>query len=274
MAASTDHVVTFTLGNPTSTQSSPTAVSVVAAIQDSGVIASAAMTSPTMAMYGVANGFKPLEVLVPVFNTKSIQQSTLISGVANTFTVTLTPNLELSAISTVTILGLSGSQTADDSTFTVTSNPDVMAVDSGVWTQAGGLAGALMLTLDTRMTVSTDYVVMFSLVNPTTGQRSVTVNVVAAIQDGGAIASAEMTSPTTAMYGVANGFKPLEVHNPCTQDFLYKQFMVYIWDIQYIHDDSCSWEFSAFAIKFSDQWGCRYMANSKYLCAKQAHSKH
>jgi len=40
----------------------------------------------------VANGFKPLEVLVPSFITKSIEQSTPVSGVSNTLTVTLTAN--------------------------------------------------------------------------------------------------------------------------------------------------------------------------------------
>jgi len=270
-------VVTFLLTNKASDQTSPP-LTVAGTIQDQsgrsiGTIAEAGMSKPGTALYEVSNGADALTVLVPLFTTKSIQQSTLISGVANTFTVTLTANLAIKSGSTVTISGLTGSQTADDMTLAVTSNPNVMAEDSGGWTRAGGLAGALVLTLDAIMAVSTDYVVTFSLLNPTTGQNSATVNVVAAIQDGGAIASAAMTSPTTAMYGVANGFKPLEVRNPCTQEFVYRQYSAHIREIQRVPDDSCSWEFSAFAYTFSDQWGCRYMANNKYLCAKQAPTK-
>jgi len=62
--------------------------------------------------------------------------------------------------------------------------------------------------------------------------------------------------------------------NPCTQEYLHKQYLADIQGTLHVHGDSCSWKFSAFAYKFSEQWGCRYMANSKYLCAKQAQSKH
>ena len=57
--------------------------------------------------------------------------------------------------------------------------------------------------------------------------------------------------------------------NPCTQDYLHKQYLAHIQEM-HVHGDSCSWKFSAFAHRFSDQWGCRYMADSKYFCAKQA----
>jgi hypothetical protein len=72
-------------------------------------------------LYGVANGADPLTVVVPSFTLKSIRQSTPGSGATNTLTVSLTADFDLPAGSTVTITGLTGSQTADSASVTVTS---------------------------------------------------------------------------------------------------------------------------------------------------------
>jgi len=50
---------------------------VVAAILDSGVNISAAMTSLTTSMYGMAIGFKTLEVLVPVVSPSQSSRAQL-----------------------------------------------------------------------------------------------------------------------------------------------------------------------------------------------------
>ena len=206
--ASVDYVVTFLLDNPASTQSSPTAVSVVAVIQDSGVIASAAMTSPTTALYGVANGFNPLEVLVPVFSTKSIQQSTPMAGLPNTMTMTLTANLALLSGSTLTISGLIGSQTVNTSSLAVTPTSSVLGAFCS-WFQD---SGTLILTVAAEGTThAVDYEVTFELYNFDTPQTSPTVNVVAYIQDSGVIALAAMTSPATVLNGLSDGYKPFTV---------------------------------------------------------------
>jgi uncharacterized iron-regulated membrane protein len=216
----TECVVMFELTNPDSAQSSP-AVSVSAEIQDGsgisvGSIASAEMTKPGWDLLGVAKGADPLTVVVPSFSLKSIQQSTPKSGATNTMTVSLTADFDLAAGSTVTITGLTGSQTADSASLPVTSTDDRLGT-SGAWTQS---SGELVLTAASGGTVSgTECVVMFELTNPDSAQASPAVSVSAEIQDGsgisvGSIASAEMTKPGWDLLGVAKGADPLTVVVP------------------------------------------------------------
>jgi trimeric autotransporter adhesin len=214
-------VVTFTLTNTATAQSSP-AVSVSAVIKDGsgtivGSIASAAMAKPGTALYGVSNGADPLTVVVPSFSLKSIQQSTPVSGATNNMlTVSLTANFNLATGSTVTITGLTGSQTADSASLPVSSASGLLGV-SGAWTQS---TGELVLTAAGAGTVSgTACEVTFNLTNTDTAQVSPGVNVSAEIKDGsgnsmGSIGSGAMTKPGTDLYGVDDGADPLTVVVP------------------------------------------------------------
>ena len=191
--------------NPDSDQLSP-AVSVSAAIQDGGVsvgsIASAAMVKPGAARYGVPNGADPLKVVVPSFTVKSIRQSTPGSGTDNTLTVSLKADFDLPVGSTVTIMGLTESQTADSASLAVGSMAGGLGT-SGAWTKA---SGQLVLTAASLVTAGTECVLTFTLTNPDSMQGSPAVSVEAAIiKDGGvsvgSIASAAMDKPGTALYG-------------------------------------------------------------------------
>jgi hypothetical protein len=169
------------------------------------------MTKPGTALYGVANGYDPLKVEVPAFSVKSIQQSTPVSGAANTMTVTLTANYNLATGSTVTITGLTGSQTADSAGLAVTSSPSVLAA-TGDWKQNTGI---LVLTAASQATSGTPFVVTFILTNPATAQPSPAVSVSATLAGSvGSIAVAAMTKPGTALSGVPNGYDPLLVTVP------------------------------------------------------------
>jgi hypothetical protein len=219
-------VVTFVLTNKNSFQNSP-AVSVSAEIQDGsgnsvGSIASAAMAKPGTALYGVANGADPLLTRVPQFvdaspsTSKSIRQSTPVPGVPNTLTVSLKPNFELPAGSTVTITGLTGSQTEDSGNLPVTSTDGRLGT-SGAWTNS---SGQLVLTAaGLGMVANRQYVVTFVLTNKAEAQSSPAVSVSAAIQDGsgnsvGSIVSGPMTKLGTDLYGVTDGADPLVVVVP------------------------------------------------------------
>jgi hypothetical protein len=210
---STNYTFRFQITNPVSAQTSP-ATNIAAS--GTAAIASAAMTKPGTALYGVANGADPLTVVVPSFSLKSIQQSTPVSGATNTLTVSLTANFNLAAGSTVTITGLTESQTANSGNLTVSSTSSQLGT-SGVWTQS---TGELVLTAASGGTASgTAWEVTFTLANTAAAQSSPAVNVSAAIKDGsgnsvGSIASAAMTKPGTALYGVANGADPLTVVVP------------------------------------------------------------
>ena len=99
VAAETTCEITFTLTNPTSDLTSPD-VSVEAALTDGsssiGSIAGAAMVKATGDRYGISGGLAPLKVVVPTFSTKTIQQSSPVSGASNNeMTVTLTANYDL-----------------------------------------------------------------------------------------------------------------------------------------------------------------------------------
>ena len=213
LAAGTVYTFGFQITNPSATTTSPT---INIAASGSVSIASATMTKPGTALYGVANGANPLEVLVPSFGVKSIEQSTPVSGATNTLTVTLTANYHLKAGSTVTILGLTGSQTADNGALTVASTSGLLGT-AGAWTQG---PGQLVLTAAFPGTTSgTACEVTFDLTNTASSQASPAVIVVADIHDAstasvGSIAPAAMAKPGTALYGVANGADPFEVLVP------------------------------------------------------------
>jgi len=72
------------------------------------------------------NQADPLTVEVASFSLKSIRQSTPVSGATNTLTVSLTADFDLAAGSKVTITGLTGSQTADSASLTVSSTSDLL----------------------------------------------------------------------------------------------------------------------------------------------------
>ena len=210
LVASTNYTFRFQITNPATAQLSP-AISIAAS--GTATIASAAMTKPGTALYGVANGTDPLTVVVPSFSLKSIQQSNIMAGVPNTLRVSLTANFNLATGSNVTITGLTGSQTADKENLSVSSTSNLLGT-TGAWTQA---SGQLVLTAANGGTTSgTACVVTFVLYNPNVAQESPAVSVVAAIEDGssnsvGSIASAAMAKPGTALYGFANGADPITV---------------------------------------------------------------
>jgi hypothetical protein len=63
--------------------------------------------------------------VVPTFTAESIEQSSPLNGVKNTLTITLTSDVDLAATSTVTIAGLTGTQTATLATQAITSTPSL-----------------------------------------------------------------------------------------------------------------------------------------------------
>jgi len=173
--------VTFSLANPASAQSSP-AVSVSATLANSmGVIAQAVMTKPGTALYGVALGLDPLTVVVPELNVKSIQQSTPVPCATNTLTVTLAANMNIADGPTVTIIGLTGSQTANTESLAVKSTPTGLKT-TGEWTQS---TGQLVLTAASGgITSGTAYEVTFQLTNSCSAQSSPAVSVSATLANG------------------------------------------------------------------------------------------
>ena len=137
MDANGNYHVSFNLINSAEDQPSPQ-VSVQAQVLDSsgnaiGSIASAAMIKPGTTVFGVADGANPLEVVVPTFSIKTIQQSTPVPSRNNTITVTLKANYDLPDTSTVTIKGLTGSITDDSANLNITSTDNRLGT-TATWT--------------------------------------------------------------------------------------------------------------------------------------------
>jgi len=151
------------------------------------------MTVPDLTQYGVRNGMNPLQVEVPVFNTKSIQQITTPFAGVITWKVTLNSNYAFSSGSTVTISGLTGSPKPESAKLEVTSTDSKLG-SSGDWKQS---SGTLVLAVESEGTTAVmDYAVTFSLSTWASPHLSPTVKVMAAIQDSGMIAFADMTYAT------------------------------------------------------------------------------
>jgi hypothetical protein len=165
-------------------------------------------------LHGVANGAHPLEVVVPGFSVKYIQQSTPSTSANNTLIVTLTANCNLGSGSTVTITGLTGSQTSDTSSLPVTSTRSQFGT-KGNWAQT---AGILVLTASHVVTSGLPVVLTFTLINPAMSQTSPPVRVGAVIVNRGivigSIDAELMTLRTESLYGVIKGYNPLQVLRP------------------------------------------------------------
>ena len=212
MSAGTEYKFSFEVTNPDAAQDAA-AVSIAA----SGPTHSAApvrMETDTADLYGVADGGKPMKVIVPAFSAKTIRQSTPVAGASATLSVTLTANCDFPTGSTVTLEGLTGTQTGDASSLAVTSTcgttPELLGT-AGVWTQT---EGRLVLTAANGGTSQgTSCAVSFVLQQSAADQVAPSVNVSATIKDGvatlGSIASGAMTLPSTPLYGVSDGANPL-----------------------------------------------------------------
>lgn len=99
------------------------------------------------------------------FLTASLQNSTNLPSASNIFTLTVQPELNISAGSSITLSGLTGSATSDNGSLTISGADATTFGSAGSWTQS---TGTLVLTVDSGQTLSTgsDTVVTFTLTNP------------------------------------------------------------------------------------------------------------
>jgi hypothetical protein len=116
---------------------------------------------PTFSFGVVASPTVPLET----FDSASLVNGQTAQGTTNTLTFTVNPSLAISAGSTLTIAGLTGSQTSDSASLTVGGTNAAIFGSSGAWTQS---SGTLILTVAGGQSVPTgsDTVITFTLTNP------------------------------------------------------------------------------------------------------------
>jgi hypothetical protein len=116
---------------------------------------------PTFSFGVVASPTVPLET----FDSASLVNGQTAQGTTNTLTFTVNPSVAISAGSTLTIAGLTGSQTSDSASLTVGGTNAAIFGSSGAWTQS---SGTLILTVAGGQSVPTgsDTVITFTLTNP------------------------------------------------------------------------------------------------------------
>ena len=100
------------------------------------------------------------------FDTATLVNGNNVKNVENTITFTVQPSRDIDAGDSITLAGLTGSQTADGSLTLSGAGASVFG-SAGSWTQS---TGTLVLTVDTGQTLSTgsDTVITFNLTNPAT----------------------------------------------------------------------------------------------------------
>ena len=126
-----------------------------------------------------------MRVIVPSLSVKSIGQSTPLAGATVTISVTLTANVDIPNDSTVTIVGLTGTQTASSGALVVASTDGTtsgLMESSGVWTQS---TGTLVLTAGITGTAQgAACTVTFDLEQAAAEYAPPTVSIAAAINNG------------------------------------------------------------------------------------------
>ena len=216
MKAHEIYEIRFNLTNPVSAQSSP-AVSIRAGVKSvygdiSPVVATVTMKKG-QELLGVPNGTDPLEVLVPAFDIKTIEQNTPLAAVVNTITVTLKANCDLLPGSTVTIFGLSGSRSQSTGVLEIIDSKQGFA-SIGDWDSSGNLT----LTTAAHMGRRLVYEARFNLTNPVSAQSSPAVSIRAGVKsvygDISPVVATVTMKKGQELLGVPNGTDPLEVLVP------------------------------------------------------------
>lgn len=107
------------------------------------------------------------------FDTATLENGGNGAGNDNTLTFTVNPSASISAGATLTIAGLTGSQTSDNASLTVGGAGAAIFGSSADWTQS---SGTLVLTVAGGQSVPTgsDTVITFTLTNPATTNAGVT----------------------------------------------------------------------------------------------------
>ena len=113
-------------------------------------------------------------IIPATFDTATLTDGGNLASNDNPFTFTVQPSASISAGSSITLSGLTGSATGDGSVTLSGAGASIFG-SAGTWTQS---TGTLVLTVDSGQTLPTgsDTVVSFTLTNPSSGSGVTSVN--------------------------------------------------------------------------------------------------
>ena len=175
-------------------------------------------------LLGVPNGTDPLEVLVPAFDIKTIEQSTPLAAVVNTITVTLKANCDLLPGSTVTLSDMTGASTQDGAVDLHVLPPEIQIPSfqsKGSWLQEPGNLTLTSLGIKRRDT----HTIVFNITNQNIDQESpLVVAIISAKSVFGHLSQnvEVLGKPSSNLLGVPFGRHPLKLIRP---DFITKQIL-------------------------------------------------
>ena len=194
------------------------------------------------------------------FLTASLQNGTNLPSATNILTFTVQPDTALSASSSITLSGLTGSATADGS-LTISGAGASIFGSAGSWTQS---TGTLVLTVDTAQTLPTgsDTVVSFTLTNPVSSSGVTSVD----------LSSTNFTTASISglfLEAVANKYNipdstdqqteatiaaltPTNPSGEVTVKFGSDTGDLYVWDGSdwYIYDNNYAWTNNTYSLSF------------------------
>ena len=170
------------------------------------------------------------------FSTATLQNGNTGAGISNTLTLTINPTSAITASGTLTLDGLTGSQTANNASLTIAGTNAAIFGSSGSWTQS---SGTLVLTVAGGQSVPTgsDTVITFTLTNPSStnsGGTGITL-----ISSGfttanisGTFLNAVATYNVTTRDTEANIFTttPTNPNGEVTNAFGTDTYNLYVWD--------------------------------------------
>ena len=219
------YAFSFVVTNPQHDQESPRIM--IEASGDFVNMLPAPLVKSDAAILGISNGASPLKVVVPLFTSKTMAQSTPISSVSNVITVTLKSTIDLSnsMSATITISNLHGLVRSGSTISMVdvagqAKMSDLMCFGPTpkltVWDQQ---KSHILLTVCAGATLkhSIDYVFAFTITNPGKDQDSPPIAVGASCSMA-VIPAMPMDKPNEYVVGVANGSDPLKIVVPIFND--------------------------------------------------------
>ena len=215
LIASQGYVLSFEVQNRDAEQLTATTVSVSGDIPSGGdhdsLVESLTLVAATGDLMGVTGGAGPLLLVAGEFQDGGVGQSSPLVSSSNTITVNITGSVDIAAGSTITITGLTGTQTVNG-TLAVTSSPaDVFTSNEGTWAES---AGTLTLTVASGgLSAGTTCTVSFEVQNGDSAQGNARTVVISGTVEVGthdsAIGDHTLTSDTGDLMGVTGGAGPL-----------------------------------------------------------------
>ena len=206
--------ISFGLRNGLVAQASPS-IRVYASLKAgpfNGFISPVVMSMQNGNIFGVRNGTNALTIVLPKFDLALIVQSIPFASALNSITVTLRSLYTISQYSTLTISGLSGSQTNDS--FIDVDSTNFSFFSLAQWSRVGG---NITFTANTTIDFMVPYVLTFYLQNGALAQQGPSITISGIIQAGlynSFIGPVAMTTLNSDLMGVVNGSNPLNVIIP------------------------------------------------------------